>query len=141
FDEAQLLSEVYLPDNLSQQEQLLNKQLAQAEKAIAQAGTALKALYMDKLHGDITQEIFAELSQSITQDKEQASAQRELLATQLAEITAQKEKRESKEEIIRKYRHFEELNRPLVEEFIQEIHIGKRDGYTALPEIEIIWNL
>ncbi|MEG0942103.1 MAG: recombinase family protein, partial [Angelakisella sp.] len=141
FDETQLLGEVCLPDILYQQEQLLHRQLAQSEKAIVQAGTALKALYMDKLHGDITQEIFAELSKSITQDKEQAAAQTEQLTTRLAEITAQKEKRESKEEIIRKYRHFEELNRPLVEEFIQEIHIGKRNGYPALPEIEIVWNL
>ncbi|MEA5011003.1 MAG: recombinase family protein [Angelakisella sp.] len=141
FDEAQLLDEVHLSDNLSQQENLLNRQLLQAEKTMAQAVTALKALYMDKLHGDITQEMFLELSQAITQDKEQAAAHKDQLSAQLSEIAALKEKRESKEEIIRKYRHFDELNRPLVEEFIKEIHIGKRDIYGALPEIEIDWNL
>lgn len=140
FDEAELLQAVKLPDTLAEQDALICRQLAELEKRLATTGTALKNLYLDKLSGEITAALFAELTGQLTADKERLQAQRDCLEQQQEAVRQQQKQRQSKEEIIRKYRHLDNLNRPLVEEFIREIHIGDRDPVTKKPAIEIVWS-
>lgn len=131
---------VKLPDTLAEQDALICRQLAELEKRLATTGTALKNLYLDKLSGEITAALFAELTGQLTADKERLQAQRDCLEQQQEAVRQQQKQRQSKEEIIRKYRHLDNLNRPLVEEFIREIHIGDRDPVTKKPAIEIVWS-
>ena len=51
-----------------------------------------------------------------------------------------KEERKQADEILKKYKNIKELNRVIVDEFIDKVYVGCYDKNTKTRDIEIEWN-
>lgn len=52
-----------------------------------------------------------------------------------------KSSRKQADEILKKYKHIDILNKVIVDEFIDKVYIGVYDKNTRTRDIEIEWNL
>ena len=123
------------------------KELAAAEKRIAELSAIFKRLYEDSVSGRISDERFMELSADYEQEQT-------ALKARIAEIQAEQGRaREAAANvekfmgIVRKYISFEELTPTLLREFVEKIVVhetvaldGKRRGKLRRQEIEIYYS-
>ena len=139
FNESILENLVEINKGLDSEERELVKAKDRLSAELNKNDDALKNLYIDKLKGELTPAIFGRLSETLTDEKNSLEKKLVDINYSLEQIRQERERAETKAEIIERYRHFDEINRVLVEEFIQKVMIHKKiDGK---QEIEIIWNL
>lgn len=141
FDAEQLREQVELPSRWEEKIKSLQAQKNSCQKQFDEAGQALKNLYLDKLRGVLTEELFQELSVQFHEEKQTLTRRLEEVAAQLEAVEQQRRQQASREEVIRKYRQISSLTRPIVCELIQEIQVGKKDPQTKQIPIKIFWNI
>lgn len=141
FDEEQLRAQVKLPSRWEEKVKSLIGQRNACQKQLDEAGQALKNLYLDKLRGVLSEEIFQELSLQFCGEKQSLAEKLEGIQENLEAVQEQRQKQLSREEVIQRYRQISSLTRPIVCELIDEIHVGKKDPQTKQIPIKIIWNI
>lgn len=115
----------------------LKKQKEQIEKEISKTKNYLKSLYEDKVNRVISVKQFKDLITDYNKNKDMYSKQIKSINN---EIVYYKMKEKNNEKIFSKYQKFEELNRVIVDEFIDKIYIGKVNEDTNTRNIQIKWN-
>ena len=99
----------------------------------------MRALYLDKVRGVVTEQDFAALSQSFAEDKrrlEQRIAEDEAQMDALEKRAADGEGRRMP---VEQYMHLEHLSREMVELLIDSVAVGRRIPGTKDVPIEIHW--
>lgn len=117
----------------------LEKQKALIEKEISKNKNYLKNLYEDKVNGVITAEQFNDLITNYNKNEDMyyneiKSINNKITSYKLKEINSNNEK------IFNKYQKLENLNRIIIDEFIDKIYIGKVNDKTNTRDIKIKWN-
>ena len=141
----QLLDEFYDPKLITVPEQPKNRDKENVLKAEQQNLSALieqKRFQSDKLcrsmlDGTITQEQFNRINVSLAQEIDSHKNRFEKVEKELAKLQDVEVKSTSKETLLKKYRHIDELDSNIVDEFVNAIYIGKVVENTR--EIEIKW--
>ena len=119
----------------------LNKEKANLEKKLNECKLYFKNLYQDKMKGVISEEDFTMLREEYTKDVESYQTRLEEIENEIGETNTRKQNSKDIESILKKYKHIKELNKIIVDEFIEKIYIGKLDKKTNTREIRIEWNL
>ena len=115
----------------------LKKSIAEIDRKLAECDTCIKNLYLDKLKGTITQEVFLNLSNQFSADKENLARQRNKMEDEITYYEQVISNTRSKHEIVSQYLNFDELTKPMVDVLIDKIEIGgSRDNRI----INIYWN-
>ncbi len=65
----------------------------------------------------------------------------EEIENELGETETRKQNSKDIESILKKYKNIKELNKIIVDEFIEKIYIGKLNKETNTREVKIEWNL
>ena len=116
--------------------------LAQEHKTLAmqleKRSQALKALYLDKVSGLLTDGQFMELNQSFQEEK---SRLEQRLSTVSSELTAYETSWEQADltECAKELLKLETIPRELITALVEKIEVGERDPGTRKQAIRIIW--
>ena len=64
----------------------------------------------------------------------------EIIDKQIDELKIGKKEKKNVDNILKKYKHIKELNKIILDEFIDKVYIGKYDKGTNIRDIKIVWN-
>lgn len=128
---------VTLNDNTESKLNRLQKSLSDIDKKSEECDNCAKNLYLDKLKGTITEEMFMSLSTQFQADKDNLSQQRRKIEADIAYFEGILKIVRSKHEIVQKYLSFYELTQSMVEELIDRIEIGGEKNHRI---VNIYWN-
>ena len=81
------------------------------------------------------------LWEQYTKDAESNQTRLEEIENELGETELRKQNSKDIESILKKYKNIKELNKIIVDEFIEKIYIGKLNKETNTREIRLEWNL
>ncbi len=101
----------------------------------------IKELYADKVMKHITLDEFLHLKEEYAKEIEKLDNLEIELNIKIEELKKSKEETNNKIDLLKKYDSIKNLNRTIIEEFIDIIHIGKLDTETKSREINISWNV
>lgn len=118
----------------------LKKEKEQIEREISKTRNYLKSLYEDKVNGVISVEQFKDLITDYNKNEDMYSNQIKSINNEIAYYKMKEESSKNNEKIFSKYQKLEELNRVIVDEFIDKIYIGKVNEDTNTRNIQIKWD-
>ena len=110
------------------------------ENKISKTRNYLKNIYEDKVNGVITPEQFKDLITDYNKNEDMYSNQIKSINNEIAYYKMKEETSKNNEKIFSKYQELKELNRVIVDEFIDKIYIGKLNEETKSRDIQIKWN-
>ena len=110
------------------------------ENKISKTRNYLKNIYEDKVNGVITPEQFKDLITNYNKDEDIYKDQIKSINNEISYYRMKEESAKNNKEIFSKYQKLEELNRVIVDEFIDKIYIGKLRVETKSRDIQIKWN-
>ncbi len=97
-------------------------------------------LYEDKVKKNITEDMFNIMSNDYLKEIENMSKRIEVIDNEIDNLKNVKKDRKKADEILKKYRHIEKLNKTIIDEFIDKIYIGVLNTETKTRDVEIVWN-
>lgn len=100
----------------------------------------LKSLYEDKVNGIINNEQFKELINNYNTEEDRYNNRIKAIDEEINYYKIKEESSKNNKEIFSKYKELTELNRVIVDEFIDKIYIGKLNEETKSRDIQIKWN-
>ncbi|MDO5002878.1 MAG: recombinase family protein [bacterium] len=119
----------------------LNKEKANIEKKLNEKKLYFKNLYEDKIKGILTDEDFKMLREDYSKEVENYQMRLNEILQELDNVEIRKENSVDIESILKKYKNIKELNKTIIDEFIERIYVGKLNKETNTREIRIEWNL
>jgi len=102
---------------------------------------ALSDSYVDKSSGVITGEEFSVISARLKVKKEELVKEYSYIQAQLDKLFSLQDAESKVNQMIAQYQNFTELNREIVNAFVDVIYIGERDQQTKDFDLEIHWRL
>ena len=100
----------------------------------------MKAIYIQKLRGQITEKVYAEKTHNMSAENSDLESKIADLNTQLAEIGTTNHHSEDKKTLITKYKECRRLTKDMVSTLIDYIEVGKRDPVTKHTTVIIHWS-
>ena len=142
FDEEELnhLDSKKKESRFSNRIKSLEKQKSDILKEVDKTKNYLKNLYEDKVNGIITTEQFKKLIADYNKNEDKFSNQIKNINEEIDYYKMKEESFKNNEKIFSKYQELKELNRVIVDEFIDKIYIGKLNEETKSRDIQIKWN-
>ena len=135
------LEESIIIEKFKDEKYQIQKEIAQCESNLAKKSKAIKASYMDKVNGIITQEEFIEFNQDFIKEKESIEALLKEKKNKLLEFNNEQEALKSKRQILEQYINVTELSREMVDNLIDYIVVGQKDPITKKKTVEIHWKI
>lgn len=126
--------------NLAIQKERMEKNIAVYQKKIAEYGSGIRELYLDKIKSIISESEYVEFSRSFSAEKERLEKLRIEAENRLSDIENKMQEGRNPIQLIEQYTNLETLNRETVEKMIDYISIGKRIPGTRKVPVEIHWN-
>lgn len=102
---------------------------------------ALSDSYIDKSTGIISAEEFSVISKGLNLKKSDFIKNYDTMQERIIDLQKSQEAESRTNYIINKYSDFKELNREIIEAFIETIYIGERDIETNDFLLEIVWKI
>jgi len=124
-------------DEVADVKKSISKNILEQERI----GKALSDSYVDKSSGVISGEDFAVISAALKSKTKELVSDQKHLQEKLNKLTNMREARTKTDEIIARYQNFTELNRDIVQAFVEAIYIGERDRETNDFDLEIHWKV
>ena len=118
----------------------LEKQKTDIQNKTFKTRNYLKVLYEDKVNGIITSEQFKDLISNYNNNEDKYKDQIKSITNEIAYYKMKEDSWKNNKEIFNKYQKLEELNRVIIEEFIDKIYIGKVNKEKNCRDIQIKWN-
>ena len=118
----------------------LEKQRDDINNKISKTRNYLRNLYEDKVNGVVTKEQFKNLISNYNKDEDAFNEQIKSINNEIKFYKMKEESLENNKEIFSKYQKLENLNRVIVQEFIDKIYIGKLNVENNNRDILIKWN-
>lgn len=119
---------------------VLEKQKENTKKEISKTKNYLKNLYEDKVNGIITLKQFKELITDYNKNEYMYNKQIKSIGKDISYYKMKEESSKSKDKIFIKYQELKNLNKVIVDEFIDKVYIGKVNNKTNTRNIKIKWN-
>lgn len=119
----------------------LSLQLEELEKKVNDTRGYLKALYEDKVNGVINANQFKDLMEDYQEQEDKYKDQIKAIKTEIDYYDTKEKTLKNNNDILSKYRNLEELNRLVIDEFIERIYVGTFNSEKTSRDIKIKWNL
>ena len=120
---------------------ILEKEKHNLDKKIEDNKVFYRNLYEDKVKGTITEDMFCMMSADYLREIETMTKRIETIDNEIKSLEIVKEERKQADEILKKYKHIDKLNRVIVDEFIDKVYVGCYNKETKTRDIEIEWNI
>ena len=127
-------------DNTKAKIQTLKQESDMLDKKINENKEYYCSLYEDKVKGYIDGDMFLTLSKKFTNEINQMEIRKEKINEEINLINNQNKNKISISKVLEKYKHIDNLNKVIIDEFIDKVYIGNYDKETKSRTIEIKWN-
>ena len=127
-------------DNTKAKIQALKQEINLLDKKINENKEYYCSLYEDKVKGYIDGDMFLTLSKKFTNEINQMEIRKEKINEEINLINNQNKNKISISKVLEKYKHIDNLNKVIIDEFIDKVYIGNYDKETKSRTIEIKWN-
>ena len=144
FDLSKVSKEYYLQNvysNIDSDIEKLEKEKQQIESDISSKKNILVQLYADKVTGLLEETEFNIIKSSNTIEIEKLNVRLSELDSEITSLKTDKNKQIDKVKLFEKYRNLSDLNKIVLDAFINKLEIGKIDPLTSERPINIDWNL
>ena len=111
------------------------------EKKLNEKNHYYKNLYEDKTRGILTEEEFLMLKQTYLNELDDSKKRIQVIEEELQLEKAKINRKDSTEVILKKYKKINELNKVIIDEFIDKIYIGKVDEEMKERDVIIEWKI
>ena len=118
----------------------LEKEKEDLNKKISNNKTYYRNLFEEKVKGVISEDMFQMMSKDYFKEIENMMSRIENIDNQIKELKVEKKEKSNADNILKKYKHIKELNKTILDEFIEKVYIGEYDKETKTRDIEIEWN-
>lgn len=118
----------------------LVKEKEDLNKKISNNKTYYRNLFEEKVKGVISEDMFQMMSKDYFNEIENMMKRIEIIDKQIEELKVDKKEKKQADDILKKYKHIEKLNKVILDEFIDKVYIGELDKETNTRNIEIEWN-
>ena len=130
------------PADLRPRKDTRREALEQEQKSLSvqleKRSQALKALYLDKVAGILSEEQFVELNQSFLQEKSRLERRLAVIGEELAERDCSEDRNDLMERA-RELLKLETVPRELVVGLVEQIEIGEKNPATGQQEVKVFW--
>ena len=118
----------------------LERQILDINNKISNIRNYIKTLYEDKVDGVITNEQFKYLADNYKKNEALLVKKISFIDNEIKLYKNKEKSLNNYKEIINKYIYFKELNKIIIDEFIDKIYIGKINKSDSTRCIKVIWN-
>lgn len=140
LDRDELERNVEFNQNLEEQKAACLKAKGKLKKQLEDNQHYLRALYMDKVRGLVSEEDYLSMAEDFRKERERTETQIKNTDRRIEELEAQMLAGDQRKALIQRYTNVERLTREMVEILIDYITVGKRVPGTQDVPIEIHWN-
>ncbi len=109
-------------------------------KKIDDSKTFYRRLFEDKVKGIIEEDMFRMMASDYLGEIESMTKRMETIANGINNLQVVKEEKKQADEILNKYKSITELNKIIIDEFIDKVYVGVYDKEKKTRDIEIEWN-
>ena len=126
--------------NNSEAIKVLEKEKQNLMKKIEDSKVFYRRLFEDKVKGIIHDDMFNMMASDYLKEIESMTKRMETIDSEISNLQSVKTIQKKANEILKNYKSIKELNKVIVDEFIDKVYIGAYDKETASRDIEIEWN-
>ena len=119
----------------------LNNEIISLTEQIDKKRRALTLLYEDRASGIIDSTEFSIIKGQYSIDVDEFNKRINKINQEIKDLEKSKHIKKNKENIFKKYKKLEKLNRVIVDEFIEKVFIGNIDPITKKRKFRILWNI
>lgn len=139
LDRAALEGNVVFAGGAEQELSERQREVALYQQRVAEYTHAVRCLYMDKVKGVLSGDVYAEVFQSIQKDRESCQRLLHEAAGRAERLKERLQAGESRQMLVDRYLHPEQLCREAVEWMVDHIEVGKRIPGTRHVPVCIHW--
>ena len=139
LDESNIAHSLEVNSDINNRIKNLQNESCNIEKQLQQSTQVLKNLYFDKVKGQITEDQFIELNESISADKVGLTKRKEDIEKWINELNEKSRNKDKWSDIVKQYKDFKELTHTMVGELIDYIEIGEKNKETGEQRVKIHW--
>ena len=118
----------------------LIKEKEDLNKKISNNKTYYRNLFEEKVKGVISEDMFQMMSKDYFNEIENMMKRIEIIDKQIDELKVEKKEKKNADSILKKYKNIKELNKIILDEFIDKVYIGEYDKENKTRDVEIEWN-
>ena len=118
----------------------LIKEKEELNKKINNNKNYYRNLFEEKVKGVISEDMFQMMSKDYFNEIENMMKRIEIIDSQVEVLKVGKKEKKQADEILKKYKKIKNLNKIILDEFIDKVYIGEIDKETKTRDIEIEWN-
>lgn len=118
----------------------LKKEKENLNKKISNNKIYYRNLFEEKVKGIISEDMFQLISKDYFNEIENMMKRIKIIDKQLENSKTDKKEKKQADDILKKYKHINNLNKVILDEFIDKVYIGEIDKKTNTRDIEIEWN-
>ncbi len=141
LDKDNLEKSVEFNFDSKEKKQALKNEKTMYESKIKETMNLIKDLYIDKVKGVISDDIYKDLSKDFEKEKIRFEKLVSNLEVEIEKLDKQQIKNNDIKNRLEKYIKIESLNREIVDELIESIYVQKRNKETRELAIQINWKI
>lgn len=140
IDETYIAEHTEFNNRISEQIAMKQDLIFEYQRKSLECSEGIKNLYLDKVKGLITEDVFIDLTKDLHADKDRADETILSISEQIEELKEKLNRAKSKAERIKEYTDVQKLTREIVDTMIDYIEVGKRIPGTRNRPVNIYWN-
>lgn len=140
IDETYISEHTEFNNRISEQIAMKQDLISEYQRKSLECSEGIKNLYLDKVKGLITEDVFIDLTKDLHADKDRADETILSISEQIEELKEKLNRAKSKAERIKEYTDVQKLTREIVDTMIDYIEVGKRIPGTRNRPVNIYWN-
>ena len=118
----------------------LQKEKEELNKKINNNKNYYRNLFEEKVKGVISEDMFQMMSKDYFNEIENMMKRIEIIDSRVEDLKVGKKEKKQADKILKKYKKIKNLNKIILDEFIDKVYIGEIDKETKTRDIEIEWN-
>lgn len=127
FDEESAISFLSLKMDIESKIKTLKKELNKVEANINEQSRVLESLYIDKVNGIITEEIFISFSKKFSDENKDNISRKKDIENKIKSLMDKNSSKDKWEATLLEYKNIDKLTYTIVNELIEYIEIGEKD--------------
>ena len=140
IDETYISEHTEFNNRISEQIAMKQDLISEYQRKSLECSEGIKNLYLDKVKGLITEDVFIDLTKDLHADKDRADETILSISEEIEELKEKLNRAKSKAERIKEYTDVQKLTREIVDTMIDYIEVGKRIPGTRNRPVNIYWN-
>ncbi len=126
--------------HLEDNKKCLLQKISEYTSSINYISNAIKNAYLDKIKGIITEDEYLLFSNEFKSDKMRYEDELNKINSEIAQLDVKLQDHSDHLRLIDRYLNIEQLNKTIIDVFIDHIEISKRNKSTNIVDINIFWN-